>query len=192
MKTYKKGITAFVPAYNEEKRIGHTLRTLFWCDEIIVVDRYSQDDTVKIAKQYPNVRVIELENTKECSTLDWDVFMENCQTEYMELNTCSCLVHPAVGLKIKELIHNPEFNYDAIYIPYKGYMLGINEPWSPLYAKIALGPVKTSCVKINKGEIHSALNPDIKSKYTIKMDNDNEAFIRLSYESAEGVIERYR
>ena len=192
MKTYKKGITAILPSYNEEKRIDATLRTLFWCDEIIVIDKYSQDNTVEIAKKYPNVKIIKLENSKEYSTSEWDVFMENCQTKYMGIYTCSSLVHPALGLKIKELVHDPKFDYDIINVPYKGYMMGIYEPWSPWYAKVGMGATKMSCIKINKGEVHTAFNPEIKSQYTIKMKNDDEAFIRLSHESADSVIERHR
>ncbi len=189
---YKKGITAFVPAYNEEKRIGATLRTLFWCDEIIVVDKYSDDRTVEIAQQYPNVKVVKLENTKEYSSVEFDIFLEHCQTEYIGTYTCSSLIHPALGLKIKELVHKPDFNYDAISVPYNGYMMEIYEPWSPWYSKIAIGATKTSCVTINKGEVHSAFNADIKRLYTLKMENDSEVFIRLSHESADSVIERHR
>ncbi|GHV49175.1 hypothetical protein FACS1894181_07400 [Bacteroidia bacterium] len=188
----KKGITAFVPAYNEEKRISATLRTLFWCDEIIVVDKYSSDKTVEIAKKYPNVKIVELENTKEYSTSEWTAFMNNCRTEYMGIYTCSSLVHPVLGMKIKELIYNPDFNYDAIDVPYRCYMMGIYEPWSPWYAKVGIGAIKTSCVKINQGEVHTAFNPGIKSRYTIKMKNENETYIRLSHESADSVIERHR
>ncbi|MDR2917606.1 MAG: glycosyltransferase, partial [Tannerella sp.] len=182
----------YVPAYNEESRIDATLRTLFWCDEIIVVDKYSDDRTVEIAQQYPNVKVVKLKNTKEYSTSEWDLFMENCRTEYMGIYTCSSLVHPALGLRIKELVHSPDFDYDAIDVPYKGYMMGIYETWSPWYSKVGLGAIKTSSIKINKGEVHTAFDPDIKKKFTIKMEHENEAFIRLSHESADSVIERHR
>jgi glycosyltransferase involved in cell wall biosynthesis len=192
MKYSKKGITAFVPAYNEEQRIEATIRTLFWCDEILVLDKQSKDNTVAIAKKYPNVRIVELENTREYSTREYDIFMENCRTEYMGIYTCSSLVHPALGLKIKELVHDPDFSCDVIDVPYQGYMMGIYESWSPWYAKVGMGAVKTSCIRINKGEVHSAFNPDIKSRYTIKMKNENEAYIRLSHESADSVIERHR
>jgi hypothetical protein len=189
---YKKGITAFVPAYNEEKRIDSTLRTLFWCDEIIVLDKYSRDNTVEIAQKYPNVRIIKFENTKGYSSSEFDVFLENCQTEYMGVYTCSSLMHPALGLKIKELIHRPEFDYDAIEVPYKGYMMGIYESWSPWYSKATLAATKIACISINKGEVHSALNADVKRCYSIKTDNDNESYIRLSHESADSVIDRCR
>ena len=45
-------ISACVTAYNEEDKIAACLSSLSWCDEIIVVDSYSQDKTLEISKQY--------------------------------------------------------------------------------------------------------------------------------------------
>lgn len=47
-------ISAAVVCLNEEKNIGRCLASLDFCDEIIVVDNGSSDDTVKIAKKYAN------------------------------------------------------------------------------------------------------------------------------------------
>lgn len=43
-------ISAVVIAKNEEKIIGKCLESLAWCDEIVVVDDFSSDNTVAIAK----------------------------------------------------------------------------------------------------------------------------------------------
>lgn len=45
-------MSAIVLAKNEEKSIERCLRSLHWCDEIIVVDDNSEDKTVSIAKLY--------------------------------------------------------------------------------------------------------------------------------------------
>ncbi|MBI2268322.1 MAG: glycosyltransferase family 2 protein [Candidatus Blackburnbacteria bacterium] len=43
-------ISAVVLAKNEEKNIGDCLSSLSWCDEIVVIDDFSQDNTIRIAK----------------------------------------------------------------------------------------------------------------------------------------------
>ncbi|HVA96961.1 MAG TPA: glycosyltransferase family 2 protein [Candidatus Acidoferrales bacterium] len=56
-------VSAIVPAYNEEKKIGHVLDTLTKCksiDEVICVNDGSSDKTAEIAKSYKKVVVIEL------------------------------------------------------------------------------------------------------------------------------------
>lgn len=45
-------ISSVVLTKNEEKNIDKCLKTLRWCDEIIVIDDNSTDETVEIAKKY--------------------------------------------------------------------------------------------------------------------------------------------
>ena len=45
-------ISACVTAGNEEDKIAACLSSLSWCDEVVVVDSFSQDKTFDISKQY--------------------------------------------------------------------------------------------------------------------------------------------
>ncbi|MCR1898033.1 glycosyltransferase family 2 protein [Irregularibacter muris] len=59
----KKTVTILIPAFNEEERIGNTLKPLLnskWIDEIIIIDDGSSDYTAKKAREY-NVIVSRLE-----------------------------------------------------------------------------------------------------------------------------------
>jgi len=62
-------VSLIIPTYCEEKYIGETLRYLteHWhapAHEIIVSDSHSPDQTLAIAKQFPNVTVVEMPATK--------------------------------------------------------------------------------------------------------------------------------
>ncbi len=48
----REKISACVLAFNEEKKIGQCLKSLTWCDELIVLDSFSTDRTVEICRQY--------------------------------------------------------------------------------------------------------------------------------------------
>ena len=50
-------ITPAVLTFNEAPNIGRTLERLSWAKDVVVVDSGSSDDTVAIAKRFPNVRV---------------------------------------------------------------------------------------------------------------------------------------
>ena len=52
-------ITPLVLTYNESANIARTLSQLHWAREIVVVDSFSDDDTVELAASFPNVRVIQ-------------------------------------------------------------------------------------------------------------------------------------
>jgi len=51
-------VSAIVVCFNEEKNIRDCLESLRWCDEIVVVDSFSTDRTVEIARQYTD-RVVQ-------------------------------------------------------------------------------------------------------------------------------------
>lgn len=48
----REPISACVITFNEERKIGRCLRSLTWCDEIVVLDSHSTDRTVEIASEY--------------------------------------------------------------------------------------------------------------------------------------------
>ncbi len=52
-------ISGLIITYNEEKNIQDVLESFDFCDEIIVVDSFSTDKTVEIAKKFSNVKVIQ-------------------------------------------------------------------------------------------------------------------------------------
>jgi glycosyltransferase involved in cell wall biosynthesis len=45
-------ISVVIITKNEEENLKKSLPKLFWCDEIVIVDDHSTDNTVKLAKQY--------------------------------------------------------------------------------------------------------------------------------------------
>lgn len=51
-------ITPLILTYNEEANIGRTLDRLTWAERVVVVDSYSEDNTVDIAESYDNVDLV--------------------------------------------------------------------------------------------------------------------------------------
>src|SRR5436853_2457479 len=52
-------ITPLILTYNEAANIGRTLEQLRWARDIVVVDSFSDDETVEIAGSFPHVRVFQ-------------------------------------------------------------------------------------------------------------------------------------
>lgn len=53
------GLTAIVPTFNEESNISDCLAGLGFADEILVVDSFSTDRTVELARAHPRTRVLQ-------------------------------------------------------------------------------------------------------------------------------------
>ncbi len=54
-------ITPLILTRDEEPNLERTLEQLRWADDIVLVDSFSMDATVEIAKRFPNVRVFQRE-----------------------------------------------------------------------------------------------------------------------------------
>lgn len=52
-------ITPLILTYNEAPNIGRTLEQLRWAHDIVVVDSFSDDDTLDIVSTFPNARVVQ-------------------------------------------------------------------------------------------------------------------------------------
>ncbi len=78
-------ISGLIITFNEEKNIQKVLECFDFCDEIIIIDSFSTDKTLEIAKDFPKVKIIQnkfedftkqrnfaLDNAKN----DWVIFLD--------------------------------------------------------------------------------------------------------------------
>lgn len=63
-------ITPLILTYNEVPNIARTLAGLTWARDIVVVDSFSDDDTVEIARSVPQVRVFQ--RAFDCHRNQWE------------------------------------------------------------------------------------------------------------------------
>jgi glycosyltransferase involved in cell wall biosynthesis len=52
-------VTPLILTYNEAPNIGRTLESLGWARDVVVVDSFSDDETLEIVSSFPNVRVFQ-------------------------------------------------------------------------------------------------------------------------------------
>jgi len=64
-------LTAIVPTFNEEDNISDCLASLSFADEILVVDSFSTDRTVEIARSVPKARVLQHEYSGNGPQCNW-------------------------------------------------------------------------------------------------------------------------
>ena len=63
-------ITPLILTYNEAPNIGRTLENLSWARDIVVVDSFSDDDTLEIAASFPQVRIYQ--RAFDCHRNQWE------------------------------------------------------------------------------------------------------------------------
>ena len=84
-------LTVIVPSYNEEGNIAECLGSVAWADEILVVDSFSTDRTVEIAKKYAD-RVIQHEYINSAAQKNWAI--PKARHEWVMILDCDERVTP--------------------------------------------------------------------------------------------------
>lgn len=65
-------LSIIVPTFNEEENIEECLRSVAWADEVIVVDSFSTDRTLEIARRHAH-RILQREYVNSASQKNWAI-----------------------------------------------------------------------------------------------------------------------
>ncbi|MFD0861301.1 glycosyltransferase family 2 protein [Sungkyunkwania multivorans] len=126
-------ISGLVISFNEERHIGDCIDSLFRvCDEVIVVDSFSKDDTVKIATS-KGAKVISQEflgdgkqrihGLQFCKNdwilnLDADERLDEDTYQFIMSEAYLDLPHDAYNLRMRNFLGDEEVNYSGWYPDY--------------------------------------------------------------------------
>ncbi len=113
MQKYK--ISAIIPTYNEAHNIVEVLQTVDFCDEIILVDSHSTDNTVALAQPYID-KLLVREYEHSASQKNWAI--PQASNEWILLVDADERVTPSLKTEIIELLMRAEQE------PHAGYWIG--------------------------------------------------------------------
>lgn len=106
MTSDKIKITAIVPTFNEERNIEAALKSVAFADEIMVVDSYSTDNTIELAKKHTDF-IIQREYENSASQKNWAI--PQAGNEWIILVDADEQITPKLEKEIKEKINsNPK------------------------------------------------------------------------------------
>ncbi|MFA5088841.1 MAG: glycosyltransferase family 2 protein [Candidatus Omnitrophota bacterium] len=116
----KNIISVIVHTLNEEKNIRNCLESVKWADEIILVDMYSDDATVKIAREYTDK--IYFFERKGYADPARQFGLDQAAGDWLLLIDADEMVPPALKNKLVEIAQNDLG--DAVRIPHNNYFFG--------------------------------------------------------------------
>ena len=73
-------LTALVLTYNEQDNIRRNLEALVWVPKVIIVDSVSNDETLEIARSFPNVQIIQ--RVFDSHANQWNAGLDRIDTEW--------------------------------------------------------------------------------------------------------------
>lgn len=183
----KLPVSVLIHTFNEEENIADCLETVKWADEIIVVDMYSEDKTVEIAKKYTD-KIYFFERMGYADPAR-QFALEKASNEWVLVVDAD----ERVPLKLKKRLEQimKEDIADIVFIPRNNYFFGEilkGNMWGPLqdihprlFKKgfIDLSPAVHEIFKIKK------------SARIYKITNPEEGFIHFAYIDVEHFLEKF-
>nr|WP_319372585.1 glycosyltransferase family 2 protein [uncultured Methanobacterium sp.] len=179
-------ISILINTLNEEKNIESCLESVKWADEIVIVDMYSDDKTVEIARNYTD-KIFFYERMGYADPAR-QFALEKASCEWILVVDADEIVPLKLRDKLMEIMKKDMG--DVIYVPHNNYFIGkqiFNIGWGPLddfHPRF----FKKKFVSFGD-EIHEffRINEDARS-YSI--DDPEAGFIHFSYIDFEHYIDK--
>jgi glycosyltransferase involved in cell wall biosynthesis len=159
-------ITGIIICKNEEDSIEECLKSISWCDEIVVVDSGSTDKTIEIAKKY----------TDKIFFNEWKGFSEQRKFALTKVSNEWVFVLDAderctdeLASEIKTVLSFTDFKSKGFYIPRKSFFLNKWVKHCGWYPDYKLRLFDKNFVKISDRLVHEGYEVNAE---TNKLKND--------------------
>lgn len=144
-------LTVIIPTLNEESNIQRALDSVFFADEIIVIDSYSSDKTVKIVKKN-NVTLLQRKFDDFSSQKNYAI--QKASNDWVLIVDADEEVTVELSKEIKE-IFSKELNYVGFYIRRNSYVENKRLQFGGYSSKIVRLFNKKYC--FYKGVVHETI-----------------------------------
>ena len=114
-------LSVLVPTYNEETCIEACLQSVSWADEILLVDSYSTDYTLDIARRY-GARILQHEYINSATQKNWAI--PQCSHEWVLQIDADERLEPALQLELQNILKDPPTEIDGYIGATKNHVLG--------------------------------------------------------------------
>lgn len=150
-------ISALLICYNEEKIIRRCLESIKWTDEIIIVDAYSTDETIKICKEY----------TDKVYEKQWEGFskqkifgLTKCNGNWIFSIDADEICTEQLKEEIINKIKNSDCREDGFLIPRKNYFKNHRLKFGGSYPDYQLRLFRKTKATINGRLVHESFKVD--------------------------------
>ncbi len=112
-------LSVIVCSFNEEQRLGDCLASVAFADDLVVVDSFSTDATVEVAKRH-GARVLQHEFWSQGAQSNWA--MPQAAHDWVLIVDADERVTPELGAEIREILQRPAC--DGYWVHRRNFFLG--------------------------------------------------------------------
>ena len=145
-------ISGIITTYNEEDNIAEALSSIDWLDEIIVVDSFSTDKTVEIARSF-GAKVIQRKYDNPSSQKNWAI--PQVKNEWILLLDADERCTDELKSEVIHTLKNPLCH--GYWIPRKNFFMGKHVKYSGWQGDKVIRLFKRDTCKYNSNWVHEEI-----------------------------------
>ena len=147
-------ISVLLPTYNCEKTIEHSLKSIEWADEILVVDSFSNDNTIDLVKNY-GAKIIQHEYFNSAKQKNWA--LEYCSCDWILQIDSDEFLDVNSEYIIRDAIQNANQKIKCFRFKRKNFVLGKWVKYGGFYPDWQYRLFRKNYAKWDDREVHANL-----------------------------------
>jgi glycosyltransferase involved in cell wall biosynthesis len=147
---------------NEEINIEACIRALLFSDDIVVLDSFSDDRTLELARKYPNVRVVQRTFDTWSKHSNWAMEHIDFRHPWVYYSDADERVTPELRDEIMRLVNDPRTEPVAYRLRYKNMFLGRWLRWGGVYPVWIIRLFRPDQIRYEDREVNA--HPVVKGK----------------------------
>jgi glycosyltransferase involved in cell wall biosynthesis len=169
----RKKLTVIVTCFNEEKFIEACLKSVTWADEILVVDSFSTDGTLEIAKNYTD-RIFQNEYVNSAAQKNW--IIPKAKYDWILIVDSDEKVSVELRNEIRELLRQKP-PMDGYWIFRNNYLMGKRIKYSGWGSDSVLRLFRKDLGRYNNKRVHAEINLNNTGELNGRLEHDSVSSI---------------
>jgi len=165
---------------NSEKHLKEVLKSASFVDEIIIYDNGSEDNTIQIAKQFTNVKIV-IDKNWEGFGIQKQKAVKKAKNNWIFVLDSDEIITEKLQKEILKTIKNPKF--DAYFVPRLNNFFGKWMKHTGLFPDYSIRLFNKTKCKFNNRKVHES----VEAKNTGYLKN---YFLHYAYDNIEEFINK--
>lgn len=146
-------LSVIIPTYNEAHNIEALLQSLDWVDEIMVVDSFSTDETVTLAKKYTSF-VVQRKYTGPADQKNWAI--PQVKHNWVLILDADERLTPELKKEIQTLLQ-AEIKEDAFWIGRQSFFMGKKVQYSGWQGDAVIRLIQRDLCRYDNKQVHEEI-----------------------------------
>ncbi len=150
----KQPLSVIITTFNEENNIRRVLDSVQWAEEILLIDSFSQDNTVTIARKY-GATVHKRKYEGPADQKNWAIPL--ARHPWVLILDADEKVTAQLQTEIIAKVNDPENTYDAFWIRRQNYFLGRRIRYSGWQNDAVIRLIRRDRCRYNSKQVHEEI-----------------------------------